>query len=64
MVLYRSPQYQEVKVYNGYKYHISLFKAKWSKLYSLFPRRGILKFSFFVPMLQTCDPLGRGQFWP
>ena len=56
MVLYCSPEYQVVKVYNGYKYQISKFKAKWSKLYSfLFQRGRILKFSFFVPMFQTCE---------
>ena len=36
-----------------------------SKLYFfLFQRRKILKFSFFVPMFQTCDPPGQASFDP
>ena len=29
-----------------------------------FLRRRFLKFSFFVPIFQTCDPRGMGQFRP
>ena len=65
MVLYRSPEYQVLKVYNGYKYQISSVKAKWSKLYSfLFQRIRILKFSFFVPIFRTCDSRGGASFDP
>ena len=38
---------------------------KISKLCTFqFQRRWFLKFSFFVPIFQTCDPRGMGQFWP
>ena len=38
-----------------------MVQGQMIKLYSsLFQRRRILKFSFFVPMFQTCDPGGGG----
>ena len=35
-----------------------------SKLYTFYFQRRFLKFSFFVPVFQTCDPWGGASFDP
>ena len=63
MVLWRSPEYQVVTVYNGYKYQIIVQGQMIKALLLLVSEKKYLLVFFLCSYVSNLWPPGRGQFW-